>query len=238
MKKLLLLVLLFGLFFVVSCDTTPTESYITNIKANEYTITWDQDPLGTLYYVQINHSFEKAPMTFTTEKTSYDLSSYIENLLTEQNGFTLTIKVKSNSTTSAYKESCDIIVEEQIIELLPAPTPTNLSINGTTLTWDSVKDIASYEVEISNGENTFNEVVNTNSFDFSSYLTINGTYTFKVKSIKTDSYKEDSAYSSSIEYIHEVIELLPAPTPTNISINDTTLTWNSVKDITSYCLLL
>ena len=48
MKKLLLLVLLFGLFFVVSCDTTPTESYITNIKANEYTITWDQDPLGTL----------------------------------------------------------------------------------------------------------------------------------------------------------------------------------------------
>ena len=234
MKKLLLLVLLFGLFFVVSCDTTPTESYITNIKANEYTITWDQDPLGTLYYVQINHSFEKAPMTFTTEKTSYDLSSYIENLLTEQNGFTLTIKVKSNSTTSVYKESCDIIVEEQIIELLPAPTPTNLSINGTTLTWDSVKDIASYEVEISNGENTFNEVVNSNSFDFSSYLTINGTYTFKVKSIKTDSYKEDSAYSSSIEYIHEVIELLPAPTPTNISINDTTLTWDSVKDIKSY----
>ena len=234
MKKLLLLVLLFGLFFVVSCDTTPTESYITNIKANEYTITWDQDPLGTLYYVQINHSFEKAPMTFTTEKTSYDLSSYIENLLTEQNGFTLTIKVKSNSTTSVYKESCDIIVEEQIIELLPAPTPTNLSINGTTLTWDSVKDIASYEVEISNGENTFNEVVNSNSFDFSSYLTINGTYTFKVKSIKTDSYKEDSAYSNSIEYIHEVIELLPAPTPTNISISGTTLTWDSVKDIKTY----
>ena len=234
MKKLLLLVLLFGLFFVVSCDTTPTESYITNIKANEYTITWDQDPLGTLYYVQINHSFEKAPMTFTTEKTSYDLSSYIENLLTEQNGFTLTIKVKSNSTTSVYKESCDIIVEEQIIELLPAPTPTNLSINGTTLTWDSVKDIASYEVEISNGENTFNEVVNTNSFDFSSYLTINGTYTFKVKSIKTDSYKEDSAYSSSIEYIHKIIELLPAPIPTNISISGTTLTWDSVKDIKTY----
>ena len=234
MKKLLLLVLLFGLFFVVSCDTTPTESYITNIKANEYTITWDQDPLGTLYYVQINHSFEKAPMTFTTEKTSYDLSSYIENLLTEQNGFTLTIKVKSNSTTSVYKESCDIIVEEQIIELHPAPTPTNLSINGTTLTWDSVKDIASYEVEISNGENTFNEVVNSNSFDFSSYLTINGTYTFKVKSIKTDSYKEDSAYSNSIEYIHEVIELLPAPIPTNISISGTTLTWDSVKDIKTY----
>lgn len=205
MKKLLSLVALFGLFFVVSCDTTPTKSHITNIKANEYTITWDQDPLGTLYYVQINHSFEKAPMTFTTQKTSYDLSSYIENLLTEQNGFTLTIKVKSNSTTSVYKESCDIVVEEQIIELLPAPIPTNISINDTTLTWDSIKDIASYEVEISNEENTFNEVVNTNSFNFSSYLTISGTYSFKVKSIKTDSYKEDSAYSSSIEYIHEEI---------------------------------
>ncbi len=207
MKKLLLLVLLFGLFFVVSCDTTPTESYITNIEASEYTITWDQDQLGTLYYVQINHSFEKDPITFTTEKTSYDLSSYIKNLLSEQNGFTLTIKVKSNSTNSVYKESCSIVVEDQIIELLPAPCPTNLIINGTTLTWDSVKDITTYEVEISNGETTINEVVNSNSFDFNSYLTINGTYTFKVKSIKTDSYKEDSEYSLYVEYVHEIIEI-------------------------------
>ena len=39
MKKILFLILLLGLLFITSCDTTPTESYITNIEENNKNIT-------------------------------------------------------------------------------------------------------------------------------------------------------------------------------------------------------
>ena len=37
--------------------------------------------------------------------TFYDLTSYIDGLLIKIDKFTLTVKVKSNSTTSVYKEA-------------------------------------------------------------------------------------------------------------------------------------
>lgn len=207
MKKLFYLILFLGLLFISSCNTPPTESYINNIQVNDFTISWDQEPNASLYYVKVTHSFEREDITFTTEKTSYDLSTYISDLEKDHNGFTLTVFVKSNNPNCVYKNSCDIVVEEKVIELSDAPVPTNLTIKETTLYWDQVKDIESYEIEISNGKTLENVICSTNNFNFTSYLIENTTYTFKVKSLKSDSYKADSNYSESISYVHEEIQV-------------------------------
>ncbi|MBE6130565.1 MAG: hypothetical protein E7183_02485 [Erysipelotrichaceae bacterium] len=207
MKKILFLILLLGLLFITSCDTTPTESYITNIEENNYIVTWDKDEDATLYYIQITHSVTTSTITFTTEDNSYDLNKYITDLEKKYNGFTLTIQVKSNSINSIYKNSCIIEVEEKIVELLPAPIPTNLLIDGTILSWDVVDNISNYQIELT--FNNFTETIysETNSFDFSEYLIDSGVYSFKVKAIKSDSYSVDSDYSESIEYIYENIQI-------------------------------
>ena len=207
MRKILFLILLLGLLFITSCDTTPTESYITNIEENNYIVTWDKDDNATLYYIQITHSFTTSAITFTTEDNSYDLNVYINDLTKKYNGFTLTIQVKSNSINSIYKNSCIIEVEETIVELYPAPIPTNLLIEGTILSWDLVDNISNYQIELT--FNNFTETIysKTNNFDFSEYLIDSGVYSFKVKAIKSDSYSSDSDYSESIEYIYENIQI-------------------------------
>ena len=86
-------------------------------------------------------------------------AEFAERYLRQGTKIAITGRIQTGSYTNkdgVKVYTTDIVVEEQIIELLPAPIPTNININDTTLTWDSVKDITSYEVEISNGENTFN----------------------------------------------------------------------------------
>ena len=238
MRKILFLILLFGLFFVISCDVNPTETYIKNITADEYTVTWDSDEAATLYYVQVNHSFTSSAVTFTTTDESYDLSLYIKDLQRKYNGFTLTIKVRSNSTTSVYKDSCEIVVEEQVIELFPAPAPTNLAITDTTLSWNKVNNIQNYQIEITYNNNIQTAYSRTNTFDFESYLKDNGTYSFKVKAVKSENYSSDSEYSNSIEYIYEVITITKAPTPNNVKINNTVLSWDSIVGVNSYEIVI
>ena len=63
------------------------------------------------------------------------------------------------------------------------------------------------DAEISNGTTLENVICSTNNFNFTSYLIENATYTFKVKSLKSDSYKADSNYSESISYVHEEIQV-------------------------------
>ena len=207
MRKILFLILLLGLFFITSCDTTPTESYITNIEENNYVVTWDKDANATLYYIQVTHSVTSSSITFTTEDNSYDLNKYITDLEKKYNGFTLTIQVKSNSANSIYKNSCTIEVKEKIVELYPAPIPTNLLIDGTILSWDIVDNISDYQIELTFNNNIETIYSETNSFDFSEYLIDSGVYSFKVKAIKSDSYSSDSDYSESIEYIYENVQI-------------------------------
>ena len=209
MKKIIYLFMILFSIFITSCEMEqqPTETYITNISVNEHVVTWDVDPNGTNYYILVNHSFTSSAITFTSEENQYDLSLYIKDLQRKYNGFTLTIKVKSNSPSSVYKDEVEIIIEEKIIELSPAPTPSNVQINDTSLSWDKIENINNYEIELD--FNNEIEIIYTrdNTFNFSGYLNDEGIYSFRVKAIKSDSYSSDSEYSNPITYEHKVIQI-------------------------------
>lgn len=204
MRKLLFLITLLCLMFISGCEVPPTESYISNIKESKYVVTWDLDLSSTLYYVNITSDVSSS-VTFTTTDTSYDLSSYIDGLLIKNDKFTLTVKVKSNSTTSVYKEEITITVEKETPPLPIAPIPTNVKIENNILTWDNMNNVFAYEVTITLNDLVDSYTVSTNSFDFTSYLSISGTYYFQVKSLISDSYSNDSEYCKVISYEYEEI---------------------------------
>lgn len=204
MRKLLFLITLLCLMFISGCEVPPTESYISNIKESKYVVTWDLDLSSTLYYVNITSDVSSS-VTFTTTDTSYDLSSYIDGLLIKNDKFTLTVKVKSNSTTSVYKEEITITVEKETPPLPIAPIPTNVKIENNILTWDNMNNVFAYEVTITLNDLVDSYTVSTNSFDFTSYLSVSGTYYFQVKSLISDSYSNDSEYCKVISYEYEEI---------------------------------
>lgn len=204
MRKLLFLITLLCLLFISGCEVPPTESYISNIKESKYVVTWDEDLSSTLYYINITSDVSSS-VTFTTTDTSYDLSSYIDGLLIKNNEFTLTVKVKSNSTTSVYKEEITITVEKELPTLPIAPIPTNVKIENNILTWDNMNNVNTYEVTITLNDLVDSYTVSTNSFDFTSYLSVSGTYYFQVKSLISDSYSNDSEYCKVVAYEYEEI---------------------------------
>ena len=204
MRKLLFLITLLCLLFISGCEVPPTESYISNIKESKYVVTWDEDLSSTLYYVNVTSDVSSS-VTFTTTDASYDLSSYIDGLLIKNDKFTLTVKVKSNSTTSFYKEEITITVEKELPTLPIAPTPTNVKIENNILTWDNMNNVNTYEVTITLNDLVESYIVSTNSFDFTSYLSVSGTYYFQVKSLTSDSYSNDSEYCKVVAYEYEEI---------------------------------
>ena len=204
MRKLLFIITLLCLMFISGCEVPPTESYISNIKESKYVVTWDEDLSSTLYYVNITSDVSSS-VTFTTTDASYDLSSYIDGLLIKNDKFTLTVKVKSNSTTSVYKEEITITVEKELPPLPIAPIPTNVKIENNILTWDNMNNVNTYEVTITLNDLVDSYTVSTNSFDFTSYLSVSGTYYFQVKSLISDSYSNDSEYCKVVAYEYEEI---------------------------------
>lgn len=204
MRKLLFIITLLCLMFISGCEVPPTESYISNIKESKYVVTWDEDLSSTLYYVNVTSDVSSS-VTFTTTDASYDLSSYIDGLLIKIDKFTLTVKVKSNSTTSVYKEEITITVEKETPPLPIAPIPTNVKIENNILTWDNMNNVNTYEVAITLNDLVDSYTVSTNSFDFSSYLSVSGTYYFQVKSLISDSYSNDSEYCKVVAYEYEEI---------------------------------
>lgn len=204
MRKLLFLITLLCLMFISGCEVPPNESYISNIKESKYVVTWDLDLSSTLYYVNITSDVSSS-VTFTTTDASYDLSSYIDGLLIKNDKFTLTVKVKSNSTTSVYKEEITITVEKETPPLPVAPIPTNVKIENNILTWDNMNNVFAYEVTITLNDLVDSYTVSTNSFDFTSYLSVSGTYYFQVKSLISNSYSNDSEYCKVISYEYEEI---------------------------------
>lgn len=204
MRKILFIVAFLCLLFISGCEVPPTESYISNIKESKYVVTWDEDLSSTLYYVNITSDVSSS-VTFTTTDTSYDLSSYIDGLLIKNDKFTLTVKVKSNSTTSVYKEEITITVEKETTTLPIAPIPTNVKIENNILTWDNMNNVNTYEVTITLNDLVDSYTVSTNSFDFTSYLSVSGTYYFQVKSLISDSYSNDSEYCKVVAYEYEEI---------------------------------
>lgn len=200
MRKIISVLLLFICFYLTSCTPVEqTETYIFNIKEENYIITWDEDVTATMYYINVTSSVSDE-ITFTTNETKYNLTTHISSLEKNFDEFNLTIKVKSNTTTSVYKDEVIINVKKELPTLLPAETPTNLKIEDSLLTWDKVFGINQYEIEISINDLVETVVVSDNYFNLSNYFTEEGTYSLRVKSLKTANHLCDSEYSNSINY--------------------------------------
>jgi hypothetical protein len=105
------------------------------------------------------------------------------------------------------------------------PAPKNLKITDTVLTWDTINSAVSYLVYVD--EDTFS--VSENSYSFE-HLTDIGIYNVKVMAIGDDIMYFDSEWSEEIEYI--IFTTLSIPT--NLHIEGTTLTWNTVDNAEGY----
>jgi len=111
--------------------------------------------------------------------------------------------------------------------------PSNLKINGTTLTWDTVENASGYLIQV----NTGTAVDNGTSTSYSlSGLTTPGTYSLKVQAKGDGTNYSNSDWSAAKTYT-VVDETLPKlATPSNLQINDTTLTWDAVTNAGGYMI--
>jgi hypothetical protein len=126
-------------------------------------------------------------------------------------------------------------VEERWSEPQPQPltAPTNLQINGTTLTWSWVTGAMSYTVNI-DGSTYF---AGTNSYSLSDlYLPTPGTYTLRVRANGNGYPYIDSAWSVAIQYTigTNQPQLQQLDTPVNVQISGTNVTWDTVSGAISY----
>ena len=110
-----------------------------------------------------------------------------------------------------------------------APNIANLKIEGTTLMWDSAVEgeQLSYEVSFSVGEKTYYMIVASNSYNFSKYAN-EKEITFTVC---TEAYGEYGLNSDGLTITYKNKESMgKAPSPKNLKIDGTTLTWDSAVE--------
>jgi hypothetical protein len=129
------------------------------------------------------------------------------------------------------------ILEREPVQL---GTPSGLAINGTVLSWNAVQNARTYAVRIE-GVGLFSGLP-SNSHGLGVGLTSGETYRVAVmaKEHITDTVNySDSEWSEEIEYLHYVVDgdsivIGQLATPTNLRINGTVLTWDTVARAIGY----
>ncbi len=106
---------------------------------------------------------------------------------------------------------------------IPMIKPSNIQINGTTITWDAVENASQYYVKVMTpsddiAQDDSESIANadlpvyqrsTNTFDFSSLLNEAGEYKFYINAVSNNSLFSESGYTSKTVYKH--IVTLSAP---------------------------
>lgn len=108
-----------------------------------------------------------------------------------------------------------------------APDPSNLKIEGTVLSWDSavLDEQLSYEVSFEANGKTNYVIVTSNSYNFSKYADEKEIFF----TVKTEAFGEYGLNSEgvSINYYNGVSTSGKAPSPKNLKIDGTILSWES-----------
>ena len=194
-----------------------------NLEITGTTLTWDAvvDSDVTGYIVSINGTLYPE-----TTELSFDLSAL--------NSGVYTIKVKA---TGDSLRDADCWAEIRYVTGgVQLPAPTNLRIDGTVLTWETVDGAIGYDVLVDNcGQGRH---AASNSFDLS-FLPIPGTYTITVAANGDGETTFHSTWSEEINYTASMPKLtyedflgtyimwftnsnsLPAPTPRPLSVTVT-----------------
>lgn len=238
MKKFKLLTLVFGVFVALMLSGCESNNAIALSTPTEVEVSADGSLIfkrvenDDLYVVNINgtdkvnifvNSSNKYLQLFSKNNKNfvkYDLTNYFTV------GETYSLKVKASgenrydseySTTYSYTHKVKV-------------ETTNATISGTILTWQPVKNAASYVVKVVTPyDNIYNDTVATigeldvnkyertsNSFDFAPLLTKAGVYKFYVKAVGVDSAYLESEFSQCATY-HYYVELL---TPRSLAVNE------------------
>ncbi|MDR0289924.1 MAG: hypothetical protein LBI06_03225, partial [Treponema sp.] len=144
---------------------------------------------------------------------------------------TYTIKVKAKGDGAAFSDS---EWSEPIAHIVRTTTqqlavPSNLSISGTSLTWNAVENASAYTVDVDG--NPYNAP--ENSF-LLPVLSDYKTYTIKVKALGNGTTYTDSPWSDTTAYVLEEPNLPALDTPQNVQIAETVLTWDTVSGAVRY----
>ena len=183
-KLFLLIIALFGLFFLYSCQTTTSSDKLDApvIALESNVISWEKVENADQYEVHINGT-----LVDTVEETTYTIT------ISSYGNYTVTVKaVDSTNTyqTSDFSNSCIYVIVKQ--EKLASPV---IKLTGSIIYWDKIQNASGYEIYI-NDKKVANAVNETYSLD---YLEV-GTYKIKILAYSTSSNYSKSYYSNEIIY--------------------------------------
>ncbi len=130
----------------------------------------------------------KIEVTLTTDTDDYKFSSMSKSdvTLNGDEGTVTSVSKKSNSTLTVKITLAEIEGKNYDLTV----SGLNLGSNTGVASWNGARDAQSYEVRLYRGSSSVTSVMTTTNtyYNFSSYFTKSGTYTFKVRAIYDSSH--------------------------------------------------
>lgn len=158
-----------------------------NLAINNTELSWT--PVNNAESYEI---FSNNTLIAKVNQTNFDISSYVFS----KSQLTFNFSIRAIGGDNFFESVKSNVVT--YTKLLTLAKVENLNFNAVnkTLSWDSVKNASSYLIML--GDGTTYSTSNT-SFSFSGLITNVGTYTFKVKAVGTNNFK-DGEFSDSVHY--------------------------------------
>lgn len=111
--------------------------------------------------------------------------------------------------------------------------PANVTVSGSTLSWDAVEGAEEYTVKINDGIVTTSSVTYDLSSSAAVALLKTGENSLAVKANATESNAE-SAYSEAVTYNYQPNTTTKLATPANVKVENDTLKWDAVANASGY----
>lgn len=149
-------------------------------KITDFQFSWPSVANATKYEI-----YESNALIGTTLTTFYDVQNYV--LSKPQEEFSFYIKALGGDN---YLESAISNVSKyQKTYVLPKVVNVQFSLTDKTLTWNNVENVSKYQIVFNGNESEILETT-ANTYSFAEKITTVGTYSFKVKAIGDEKYKD------------------------------------------------
>ena len=225
-KKLFtLIILLSGIFALVSCQTTnktPAPDPL-NVRIEGTSIKWDSALENETLSYEVSFDYDGKTNYVIVNGLSYNFSKY-----SEAEEITFTVKTEAFGEYGQNSEGISVTYRNGVVNSKKAPAPTNLKINGTTLSWDSAVEgkTLQYVISLDIDGTTKSLTYLGESYNFSIYANAKK-IVFNVSTKAFDDYTENSD-SATFTYVNSNPNVdTIAPAPSNLKISGTTLSWDS-----------
>lgn len=211
--------------------TAPTNLLAINITTTGATLTWSAVPYATKYTVQYMPVGESNWRTVETTNTSLTVNDLSPNV-----DYQFRVCVMCSGVSGSY---CSNLKDFRTLQIsCTAPfnlVATNITSNGSTLTWTAVPYASKYTVQyMAVGETVWKSVETTTNSVTINDLSPDVNYQFRVCSMCSG---VTGSYCSTICLFKTLPPSCPAPNnlaAINISTNGATLIWSAVPYATKY----